>query len=320
MRNQGRPMQRRDLLTGLLAGALGATIPWKAQAVTPDDIAREYQRQAMAQFPLKLIETTGDNALAKWQELKAAGQGTPVVLGGEDEHQSLGNLLMPFAPNGPYVPPLRPVEDILRDADLIKFPDDFIQRSKDGNDAAIRQFKEMLAAKPDMPLPTMTESKDGQLRTLTRDETIAAMLGSGREPPLGDWPDTTDAMNGLSVVMDYRTGQPLQKVIIGLAATDDWTTVPAILRWGHWNGCPKPEEHVAAFRNWRDRYGAELVAITSDVVNLRVARRPQTRDEALALAREHYVYCPDNIDQGVGTFNALAAALMNSDWWYFWWD
>ena len=55
-------------------------------------------------------------------------------------------------------------------------------------------------------------------------------------------------------------------------------------------------------------------------MNLRVAERPGTRAEALALAQEHYDYCYDIVDQGVGTLSQLAAALMNDDWWYFWWD
>lgn len=312
-------MRRRDILRGLFAGGVGAAMPWRVGAVTPDEIARDYQRQAMERFPLKLIETTGANALAKWQELKAAGQGTPVVLGGEDEHHSLGNLLTPFGPNGPYGPPLRSVEEILQKAAEIRFPDDLAARNAAGHQAAVQHLKDLLAAKPDMPLPVITETKDGQTRTLTRDETIAAMVRDMHEPPIGEWPDTPDTIGGPSV-HDFRTGQPLQKIIIGLASTDDWTTIPAILRWGDWNGCPKPEEHVAALRSWRDRYGAELVGISSDVINLRVTSRPKTRDEALALAREQYIYCPDNIDQGVQTYSALAAALMDSDWWYFWWD
>jgi len=35
---------------------------------------------------------------------------------------------------------------------------------------------------------------------------------------------------------------------------------------------------------------------------------------------EMYSYCPDIIDQGVGTLEALAADLMAGHWWYFWWD
>jgi len=57
-----------------------------------------------------------------------------------------------------------------------------------------------------------------------------------------------------------------------------------------------------------------------DTINLQVANRPKTREEALALARDQYVYCPDIVDQGVETYNALAADLVANYWWYFWWD
>jgi len=65
---------------------------------------------------------------------------------------------------------------------------------------------------------------------------------------------------------------------------------------------------------------AELVGLSHDVMNVRVQRRPRTREAALELAREQYVYCSDIVDQGVQTLSALAAVLMESDWWYFWWD
>jgi len=291
--------------------------------MTQDEIERrvqDYQHKAMEQFPLKLIEAPGDQALAKWQDLKAAGQGIPVVLGGVDDHGSLGNLLTPFGPNGPHVPPPSSVEDILKKAAGIRFSDDLTRVRTAGAEAAAQQWRDMLAAKPNMPLPLMTETRDGQTRTLTRDEILAAMEREPQQPPIGDWPDTPDVVGGLSIANDILTGQPLQKVLIGLAPTDDWTTIPAILRWGGWNGCPAAEYHVAAMRSWRDRYGAELIGMNSDTINLRVAVRPKTREEALALARDQYVYCPDNIDQGVGTYSALAAALMANDWWSFWWD
>lgn len=38
-----------------------------------------YRQEALTHFPLKLIETTGAEALAKWRELKSVDQGTPVV-------------------------------------------------------------------------------------------------------------------------------------------------------------------------------------------------------------------------------------------------
>jgi hypothetical protein len=59
------------LLKWLLAGAFGAGRPWRSNAMTQEEIARrvqEYRRKALEHFPLKLIETTGDEALAKWQD------------------------------------------------------------------------------------------------------------------------------------------------------------------------------------------------------------------------------------------------------------
>ena len=291
--------------------------------MTPDEIKRrvqEYRQKALEHFPLKLIETTGDKALAKWQELKSAGQGSPVVLGGDDEMHPFDNLLTPFGPNGPSVPPPPSVEEILRAAASIRFPDDLAKRKTADSVASLRQLKADLAANPNMPLPNIIETNNGKTRTYSREETIAAMEREPHDPPLGEWPASPDPSMELSVVRNLLTGKPLPKAYIGLAPTDDWTTIPAYLRWGGWNGCPAAEYHVAAMRTWRDRYGAELIGMSSDTINLRVATRPKTREEALALARDQYIYCTDIIDQGVQTYSALAADLMANDWWYFWWD
>jgi hypothetical protein len=136
--------------------------------------------------------------------------------------------------------------------------------------------------------------------------------------PVGEWPSEVDPSPGLSVARE--TGKPLLKVHIALLPTDDWTTIPAHLKWGGWNACPPPEYHIAALRSWRDRFGAELVGLSHDTMNLNVTRRPTTREAALELAREHYLYCDDIVNQGTGTLSPLAASLMTDDWWYFWWD
>jgi hypothetical protein len=66
-------------------------------------------------------------------------------------------------------------------------------------------------------------------------------------------------------------------------------------------------------RSWRDRFGGELIGLSHDVMNIRGNRKPDTRDTALDLAREQYVYCSDIVDQGVETLSALAAVLMQSE-------
>ena len=281
---------------------------------------RDYEEKALRNFPLELIETTGEKALAKWQEVKAAGRGSPVVLAGDDGTGSLGNLLTPFGPDLPADLPSPTVEETLHLAAGIDFPGDLAREVEAEAEASLRRFEAELAKNPNMRLPDIIEMNGETKRTLSRAEVIAAMRSSAGAPALGEWPATAEPSVGLTVARDILTGMPLPKVHIGVAPTADWTTIPAYLRWGGWNACPAAEYHVAALRRWRDRYGAELVGMSADTINLRVASRPKTREEALALAREHYVYCADIIDQGFPSYSALAAYLMANDWWYFWWD
>ena len=275
----------------------------------------EWRQKALASFPYEMIETTGAKALSKWRELRGAGRGIPIILGGED----LTNLLEPFDPDFPA--PRRTTDEILKAAESIHFPGDLIAKRKADNERALASIKDDLAKDPNAMLPTITIIDDhGTSRTLDRKETEAQMLAEPKEPPIGDWPDRPEDSPGLTVATNILTGKPLDKVYVALIPTDDWTTIPAYMRFGDWNDCPPPEYHVAAMRYWRDRYGIELVGMQFDTLNLTVTRPPAGRDNAMALAREHYVYCSDIIEQGTETFSRLAADLMAADWWYFWWD
>ena len=40
----------------------------------------------------------------------------------------------------------------------------------------------------------------------------------------------------------------------------------------------------------------------------------------MVLALEHFLYCTDIVNQGYGTVEALAAVLLKSKYWHFWWD
>jgi hypothetical protein len=210
------------------------------------------------------------------------------VLGTDDSD----NLLFPFDPMNRAR--LEPVEEILAAAEAIRFPDDLFKLRRN-------EYAKTMAALKDM----------GHL---------ADFKDENNEPPLGDWRAEPSFEPGLSVAYDLMTGQPKSLLRIALIPTDDPTAVPAYMHWGNWNACPPPAYHVAALRAWRDVYGAELIGLGADVINLRVSRKPATREEALELARVHYAYCSDIIGQGVGTYRSLAAGLMESDWWFFWWD
>jgi hypothetical protein len=91
-----------------------------------------------------------------------------------------------------------------------------------------------------------------------------------------------------------------------------------------WSGAVNHTDDVAGLasvlRSWEDRFGAMVVGMTSDVLVLAVQGPPMTIDDALPIAAEHYAFCPDTVDQGVGTIRALAEELTASIRWRFWWD
>jgi hypothetical protein len=138
--------------------------------------------------------------------------------------------------------------------------------------------------------------------------------------PRGDWPEVPEPADGFSIPYDVLTHQPLGSVHVGLVPAMNGWEAPAFLNFGSWNACPYPEHHVAVMEYWYRQYGAEVVGITHDIVEMRVARPPRSRKRALELAREQYLYCEDIVDQGTRTLDNLADTLLDGKTWYFWWD
>jgi len=331
-------MDRRSFITGLTrAGvAIGALRPVRAvaQAIAAPTgnpavwarRAEEMKAQALAALPFERVEATGRDALATWERLRDAGRGWPVVVGGDDEldriAEQFGIAADQVAIRGIATPDMAPAA-ILARAAALRHPQSLTAvRATEARRA--EQFERDHQGQIDGLLTRMIQlDPDGKSRDLSPAEMrqrVADARNAPREPAIGDWPTGVAPEGpGLTLANDLR-GKPLDKVHILLIPTTESAAVPAFLRWGGWNACPAPEYHVAALRSWHERYGAELVAIGGDVLNLRVTRRPQSRDEALALAREMYLYDEDIVSQGTETFAALGAMLMANDWWFFWWD
>lgn len=97
----------------------------------------------------------------------------------------------------------------------------------------------------------------------------------------------------------------------------------AHIGFGGWNDCPTDEEHIAVLRYWHERCGANLFAVGTDMLECTVDRPPTTKEEALKLAGEHSLYAPGtfaNLSGKDENFSALAATLLHSRHWVFWWD
>ncbi|MFF8603953.1 DUF4253 domain-containing protein [Streptomyces sp. NPDC015232] len=97
--------------------------------------------------------------------------------------------------------------------------------------------------------------------------------------------------------------------------------VPALLNWlGACNYDLAGTDHALVLRTYHERFGAELVTLESDILELLVPRRPTTPETVARTALEHYAYCPDIVDQGVDSVEALAATQLLAGTWHFWWD
>jgi hypothetical protein len=73
-------------------------------------------------------------------------------------------------------------------------------------------------------------------------------------------------------------------------------------------------------RRWHGQYGAEVIGVFPDLLEMRVARPPLTQEDALDLAKEQYLCSNDIVIQGTQTLQALAAGLLGGTAWFFWWD
>jgi hypothetical protein len=118
---------------------------------------------------------------------------------------------------------------------------------------------------------------------------------------------------------EYTIPSSDRTLISLLPTTTSWETF-AFLQFGGWNDCPTSEENIAIAKRWYELYGAEVVGISNDTVEMRVGKPPLDADAAFRLAQEQYIYCKDIVDQGVGSLTKLAVNLYANKIWFFWWD
>lgn len=263
-------------------------------------------------FPFEVEKVSGRIAYRRWQELSRRSDITPVILGDRDSLARIAQTLdEDSAPEDLRTPE---TSEILKSAAMLSFPSDYRRFVEEQSQKSAAFVQKVIADDPEL---------EEEYRRSGWDPETAGEL---YQPPEGPWPEWTGEDHEPSweriafITHDGREGDPYNEVFIALLPTTDATETPAHLRYGNWNAYPPADHHVAALRSFEERFGATLVALTSSVVVLDIARPVQSREEALALAREIYLYCPDSIEQGAGSLQALAASLLGAEQWWFWWD
>lgn len=141
------------------------------------------------------------------------------------------------------------------------------------------------------------------------------------EPPrAGRWPSGITPHQAPLSLFDLHTGRPHPEVLIGLIPTARSWEIPAYHRFGSWNDCPSPAIHAAFAREWSEKYGADLIVNTPDVIEFEVASPIASREEAIAVAEQQFRYANDIVYQGTRSIEGLAASLLGARYWFFWWD
>ena len=136
----------------------------------------------------------------------------------------------------------------------------------------------------------------------------------------GEWLGEPDVKQGFFLATDILSSKPLSDLFaLKINVKESWM-IPAALKYGGWNDCPSPEIHCAVWKFWQEKYGAEIIGVSGDVIEAYVRNPPKTKEDAMELARQQYLYCTDIVHQGVETISNLAAAILNHNLWFFWWD
>jgi len=233
--------------------------------------------------PIARLEVDGTDAVAQWRKLRALTASTghyPILVGEED--------------------------DLSRHEESLESAGESTASVIESADASLD------------PIAWARERLSEQAEDTGDDEEYQRYLNLLENEP-ATWLDGEPTQSFL-IPTNLSTGEPLPRVNLLLLPTGVSWHAPAYLRFGDWNECPSPELHAGLMRAWERQYGAQVAGISGDVVEMIVARPPATRAEATRLAVVQFAYCNDIVEQGVGTVEALAAALLDAPVWFFWWD
>lgn len=141
----------------------------------------------------------------------------------------------------------------------------------------------------------------------------------------GEWPDNIPVCTESYEIREAGLTSDNPRVALSFyPGTDPISMLSHIVSMGD---APQTELIVAYLRQWDARYGIDPISVSSCSIELRVDRSPANRDDAPKLARECMLLCPcligerdDMLGFECDSIPALAAHLMGSTYWIFWWD
>jgi hypothetical protein len=77
------------------------------------------------------------------------------------------------------------------------------------------------------------------------------------------------------------------------------------------------EDIIGKLQSWHESCGIDIFHAETDTIELSLLKLPA---DMQAFARDVYEFCPDIVDQGVGSVEALEESIWDSRQVYLWWD
>lgn len=117
------------------------------------------------------------------------------------------------------------------------------------------------------------------------------------------------------LIFEFETNDD-KKAVAVIKGTDDLD----ILRYRRTDGINYNLDNTAVVEKiseWKAKYGLIVIGCSRDWVHIEFEKLPSDLD---SFAKEVYAFCPDSVDQGVGTINNLKAAIKEMNGLWLWWD
>ena len=143
--------------------------------------------------------------------------------------------------------------------------------------------------------------------------------GEGETPE--EFMEEAEVIDCLTSFVGYSGYGIEETILFEIPVKNPWEVI-AWMPMGGWNECPAVSEMMEVCRYWYEKYGAVPAAFSHDTIEFMLDRPVDNKETAYQLAREHYAFCPDRVDQGTatGTIGEVAECIRLSKVWFFWWD
>lgn len=133
---------------------------------------------------------------------------------------------------------------------------------------------------------------------------------------LGEIEGSSEQIHFLSCLAEEK---PVETLMLRLPTEEGWKA-PAYIPVGGGGAMPETAELLAVCKYWYDKYRAVPAALGYNTMEF-VLPKVIDREEAMAVAKEHFAFCPDRVrrDTASGTIGEVADGLWQSTLWHFRW-